>query len=211
MHLPLKLKTITSKTEFKLKEKGSLFLSQAIPINSEEEAQEIITQIRKKFYDATHNCYAYKLSNGKTKYSDDGEPNGTAGVRILNSINHFDLVDIIVIVTRYFGGVKLGVGPLGKAYADCSMECLKIVQIVTKFLYSELIISFDFELSNFVHRILSRYGAKIHETIYLDKPQIRCFIEANIVKKVIDDLIESSHNKVICKVTNDTKYFDLEN
>jgi len=210
MNLPIKLNTINSLNELKIKVKGSSFIAHTYPINNEKEVNEILSSVHKKFYDATHNCYAYKLIDGKYKYSDDGEPSGTAGLRILSSINHFNLTNILLVVTRYFGGVKLGVGLLGKAYSECSMECLKNAKIITKILYSEVIISFDYELSNFVHNILSKYKVKILETIYLDKPQIKCLIESDIAKKVTDELNESSHNKVICRSTNNLKYFEIE-
>ncbi|MBI5727800.1 MAG: YigZ family protein, partial [Ignavibacteriales bacterium] len=108
--------TISEKAEFRLKEKGSLFTGIAFPVRNVQECDEILAQHRKDFYDATHVCYAYRIINGPVKYSDDGEPAGTAGVRLLNAIEHFNYYNILVLSIRYFGGTKLGVGPLGKAY-----------------------------------------------------------------------------------------------
>ena len=106
----------------KIKIKGSQFIGYAIKVISVQNAEEELSSIKKEHFDATHHCYAFKLNTGEEKYSDDGEPNGTAGVRILNAINHYNLTNIIIIVVRYFGGTKLGIGPLGKAYGDSAYD-----------------------------------------------------------------------------------------
>ena len=95
-----KIKSITKFTETKFKEKGSQFIGQAYPVQKEEEAQELLESIRKKYYDATHHCYCYNIFESVNKYSDDGEPSGTAGIRILNAINHFELTNILVVSIR---------------------------------------------------------------------------------------------------------------
>lgn len=126
------IQTIEQQHETKFKEKGSLFIGQVYPVNSVEEAEEFLTSVRKKFYDATHHCYAYRIMENDSKYSDDGEPNGTAGIRIANAINHFELTNLLVISIRYYGGTKLGVGPLGKAYYQSAYDTLSEMEIVTK-------------------------------------------------------------------------------
>lgn len=126
--------------EFETKIKGSRFIGQAFPIESKDLAENILQNIRKKNYSATHNCFAYSLGANSEifRYSDDGEPSGTAGKPIFQAINHFDYKNILVVVTRYFGGTKLGVGPLARAYYDSAKEVLekcekKIVFLTTKF------------------------------------------------------------------------------
>ena len=105
-------KTITSKSEGIYKEKGSKFLSFAIPVSSASEVKEIINHYRKEFYDSRHVCYAYMLGADKKEFraNDDGEPSGTAGRPILGQINSRELTNILVIVVRYFGGILLGTG-----------------------------------------------------------------------------------------------------
>lgn len=196
MYFPFNIKTITESSEFRLKEKGSLFIGTAFPISSEEEALTKLNQIRKQFHDATHNCYAYKLTEGTIKYSDDGEPNGTAGIRILNAVNHFGYTNILVIVTRYFGGTKLGVGLLGKTYYDTAFNCLKIAIPVTKILYTRGIITYRFELSNLVHRIISKYSAIIEKNFFNDLPQIECLIPAEVKENFINELTNKSMNQI---------------
>jgi putative IMPACT (imprinted ancient) family translation regulator len=104
---PSEIRTIRTGDEVKFKEKGSLFISQPFSIENEQSATEILREIKKKYFDASHHCYAWRLSDGNFKSSDDGEPSGTAGLRIMNAIDHYDLTNLIVIVTRWFGGTKL--------------------------------------------------------------------------------------------------------
>lgn len=141
--LPEQIKTIKNFNQNSFKEKGSEFIAIVNSVDNEETALNQLTEIRKKYFDATHHCYAYKLKSGEEKYSDDGEPKGTAGIRILNAIEHFDLRDVLVIVVRYFGGTKLGVGPLGKAYYNSSIDVLNTSEIITLTLYQSLLIETD--------------------------------------------------------------------
>ena len=116
MNYPEKILTLDNFAEVTYKEKSSVFRGQVYHCETDNEAANILAQTKKKYYDATHHCFAFKLITEKFKYSDDGEPNGTAGIRILNAIEHFDLINVMVVITRYYGGTKLGFGPLGKAY-----------------------------------------------------------------------------------------------
>lgn len=206
MNLPLKIKTIVSGTEFKLKEKGSLFIAQCKAVYSEEEAIEFLNGVKKQYYDAAHNCYAYKLADGSLKYSDDGEPNGTAGIRILNAINHYELTYLIVVVTRYFGGVKLGVGPLGKAYYETALECLNLTKTQSKTHHTRGIISYKFEHSSLVHRILSKYNAVIENSLFGEEPSIVCLIPTQEVEPLITDFANSSNNKVKVEISDFFRY-----
>ncbi len=108
----------------------SRFITYSLPVNSVEEARAYLEKIRKKHSDATHNCYCYKLKDGTVKFSDDGEPSGTAGAPIQEAVVTSKLTDIIVIVTRYFGGIKLGAGGLTRAYFACAKEGLDSAQRV---------------------------------------------------------------------------------
>ncbi|MGK9367616.1 IMPACT family protein [Melioribacter sp. Ez-97] len=166
------IKTLLKECQYKFREKGSLFISQGFPVSTVESAEEILEQVRKKYFDATHNCYAFKTADGNFRYSDDGEPNGTAGIRIFNAINHFDLTNLIVVVTRYFGGVKLGVGPLGKAYYHASFELLKNAGIKELTLYYRTSLKYDYKHSSSVHHFLSKYEAHIEDNLFTSEPEI---------------------------------------
>lgn len=206
MNLPLAINTIQSSCEFKMKEKGSQFIGMSVPILTVDEANEKLDEIRKQFYDATHHCYAYKLSDGKTKYSDDGEPSGTAGIRIFNSINHFELSDLVVIVIRYFGGTKLGVGPLGKAYYDCSFNCLDSATRISKTLYGRIVIEYQFEFSNLIHRTLSKYSAKIELNLFEGMPQIHAILPSENINKLIEEIQSASNSKIKTEIKDDILY-----
>ena len=121
-----KIKKLKNTAETEFIEKKSVFIGLAVSINNEEEAQEIIKQRKKKYSDATHNVYAYILGNGAiSRYSDDAEPQGTAGMPVLNAIRMSGITNVLVIVTRYFGGILLGAGGLVRAYSASAAMTLE--------------------------------------------------------------------------------------
>lgn len=195
MNLPESIKTIPSLSEFKLKEKGSQFLAFSKPVNDETEVQNYLAELRKKFYDATHHCYSYKLMGGSFKYSDDGEPNGTAGIRIYNAQNHFEVTNIITVVVRYFGGVKLGVGPLGKAYYETAMGSLSASTINELKLYRQLEVYFDFALSKSVHHFVNKHKAIIKQNLFNSKPGMIIMIRTLSADPFIAELMAATQNQ----------------
>lgn len=192
MEFPSSLKTIRYSNEFRFKEKGSEFIGFAAPCSSEEEAQNILSQKRKEFYDATHNCYAYSIAPGLVKYSDDGEPNGTAGIRILNAIQHFELSNLIVVVTRYFGGTKLGVGPLGKAYYNSAFGVLNSIKNILMENFSRMKIKYDFEHSKTIHHFLNKYNCLIKENGFEKKPTINFLVKPGDIDNFVEDIVNST-------------------
>ncbi len=201
------IKTIVTKSEFQFKEKGSLFVGRVFPIQNVEEAESILSAIRKKHYDATHNCYAYKLIDDESfKYSDDGEPSGTAGIRIFNAIKHFNLSNVLIISTRYYGGTKLGVGPLGKAYYNSAFGAIENATIVTKVNYSKVIIDFGYEFISDVHHFINTYKAQNIINLFNENPQIECLIKPEFVDKLTEDLTAVSSGKIEGKVLEKNIY-----
>ena len=134
-------KTIEKNISAELVEKKSKFIANIFYIESKEEAEEIIKNTNKKYHDARHNCYAYRVFNNEEiieKSSDDGEPSGTAGAPMLTIISKNNLINILVIVTRYFGGILLGTGGLVKAYSDVTKKALenaKVTNIEEGYIY----------------------------------------------------------------------------
>lgn len=131
----IEIKTIGDSVANEIIEKKSRFIANVYNIESVAEAEEKIKQIKKKYYDAKHNCFAFSVleeNQIKTKISDDGEPSGTAGEPILNVIEKNKLQNILIIVTRYFGGILLGAGGLVRAYSNASIEALNKAKIVKK-------------------------------------------------------------------------------
>jgi uncharacterized YigZ family protein len=180
-----------------IKIKNSKFLGASFPINSKEEAEEILEKARKKYYDANHNCYAYSLgcTNEQIKYSDDGEPNGTAGKPILQAINHFKLKNVLVIVTRYFGGTKLGVGPLGRAYYDTALEVLSQSGKRIYYFTSSLKFSIDYSEITIIKRAIDKYNVKLAEN-YTDTVVFDAEILTSQIDKCKSELIAITNGKI---------------
>ena len=125
------MNTIKIESSAEVVVKKSKFIANTFQVNSKEEAEEKINEIRKKYYDAKHNCYAYIVENME-KSSDDGEPSKTAGAPILDILKKRNLQNVLVIVTRYFGGILLGTGGLVRAYSQAAQDALEMSKIVTK-------------------------------------------------------------------------------
>ena len=126
-------KTVNKDVQAEITEKKSKFIANLIYVNSVQEAEERIKEIKKKYYDARHNCYAFSVMEGNmviNRNSDDGEPSGTAGLPIMNVINKNDLVNVLVVVTRYFGGILLGTGGLVRAYSNATIKAIEEAEIV---------------------------------------------------------------------------------
>lgn len=200
------IKTISEENEYKFKEKGSSFIGQAFPVDNTGEAEKKLSEIRKKFYDATHNCYAYRIINEQFKYSDDGEPTGAAGIRILNAIDHFGLSKVLLIVTRYYGGVKLGAGPLGKAYYSSAFETLSESKIILLENYSKILIEFDYDQTSKVHHFISLHNVLNIKNIFESKPQIQCLIKPNLIEKLSEQLQEVSKGKILLETIEENLF-----
>lgn len=156
-------KTIIAPTEGIYKEKGSKFLSFAIPVSSADEVKEIVKNYRKEYYDSRHVCYAYMLGADRKEFraNDDGEPSGTAGRPILGQINSRELTNILVIVVRYFGGILLGTGGLVVAYKEATTDALDQAEVIEKTVDETIAILFDYVLMNEVMRIIKDTNAQI--------------------------------------------------
>lgn len=200
------IKTIDKQFEIKNKVKDSIFIGKCYPIESKSDFENIHSILKKEYYDATHICYGYKLYDGAEKYSDAGEPSGTAGIRILNAINHFELTNIFVSVIRYFGGTKLGIGPLGKAYYQTTFDLLSSVNVIEKTVAQKVLILFTFEDSKFIYKILNDFNAQIISTDYKDKIQITFFISIDFIDE-LKKLFEENYKSNIELILKDDLYF----
>jgi uncharacterized YigZ family protein len=190
-----------------IKEKGSVFTGQAYFMSNSDDCTSKLNEIRKEFYDATHHCYCYKLTSGEMKYSDNGEPSGTAGIRILNAIEHFDLTDILVVVIRYFGGTKLGVGPLGKAYYESALNVLKNSQIIAKNPYYKVSVKTNFDKMGHVFRLLTTFnGKKILSDYKENSVEIVSFLIANEIALFQDQMREYSQGDIEIKISDEIIY-----
>ena len=154
--------TIEKYTEEIYKEKGSKFLAFAYPVTTQDEIKQILADLRKKYYDATHHCYAYILGFDKEEFrmNDDGEPSSTAGKPIYGQLLSNNLTNVLVVVVRYFGGTKLGVSGLIKAYKTSTQVCLESAVIVEKKVMRLYEISFGYDKMNAVMSFLKQINAQ---------------------------------------------------
>ncbi len=153
-------KSISGPSEGLYKEKGSKFLAFAYPVVSEEEVRTVLDRIRKEYYDARHHCYAYRLglTGNVWRYNDDGEPSSTAGRPIYGQILSRELSDVLIVVVRYFGGTKLGVPGLIRAYKTAAADALDHARTVEKVASERYAVTFDYVAMDRVMRILKDMG-----------------------------------------------------
>lgn len=175
-----------------LKEKGSKFIGFAFPVTGEAELKQALEKVRSEHPKATHHCYAFRMGiNGENyRANDDGEPSGSAGLPIFNQLLANDLTNILVIVVRYYGGTKLGVSGLVKAYKESAKMTLEEADIVTKELETEIEIRFNFNQQNTIFTLLSKFSGKI---ISFDS-QERAVISARIKSKDKENILEALTN-----------------
>ena len=161
-------KTIKSISTGTYSEKRSKFLAFAIPVRSVDEVKRIVAEYQKKYYDARHVCYAYMLGAERTEFraNDNGEPSGTAGKPILGQINSNELTDILIIVVRYFGGVKLGTSGLIVAYRLAAAEAISTAEIIEKTVDEEITFFFEYPFMNDVMRIVKEENPDIISQSY---------------------------------------------
>lgn len=146
-----------------LKEKGSKFIGFAFPVNNETELKNALEKVRSEHPKATHHCYAFRMGlNGENyRANDDGEPSGSAGLPIYNQLLANEITNVLVISVRYYGGTKLGVSGLVKAYKECAKITLEEAKIITKELETEIEIQFNVNQQNLIFTLLSKFDAKV--------------------------------------------------
>lgn len=156
-------KSIASPSEGLYKDRGSRFLSFAYPCDDPERAKELVSQLKKEYHDARHHCFAYRIGlNGDIwRSSDDGEPSGTAGRQILGQIDSAGLSDILVVVVRYFGGIKLGVPGLIAAYKGAAADALGAASIIEKVASKTFTLHFDYLEMNSIMRIVKDLSLEV--------------------------------------------------
>ena len=181
-------------------EKKSKFIGYAKPVKTQEDALEFISEIKSKHWDATHNVYAYVLrENNIQRYSDDGEPSGTAGVPVLDVMLKESLVDVCVVATRYFGGTLLGAGGLVRAYSHTSKIALEAAGIITMAQCSVMSAEVDYSFYDRLNILLSDFSAVILNTSFSDKVCVEFSVKENIVDSLNAKLIDVSNGKYISK------------
>lgn len=178
-----KLKTIQNTVTIEIEEKRSKFIANIYNVDNVENAENIIKQIKKKYYDARHNCYAYIINDKQMikKSSDDGEPSGTAGSPILNVIEKNELCNILIVVTRYFGGILLGTGGLVRAYTEAATNAIKNSIIVEEEEGYEIEITISYQDMSKLKYYCNRNNINMIKTEYGEN--IKCIIEVTSEEK----------------------------
>ncbi len=181
--------------EILFKEKNSKFFGYAFPITSEEEIKIHLETLRKKHYGAVHYCYAFQIGTDKVSYraNDDGEPSNSAGMPIYGQIQSFDVTNVLVVVVRFFGGVKLGVGGLISAYKTTAQLALEASEIIEKTIDVHFILSFDYKNMNKVMRIIKEKNLQIISQKMVENCEIEITTRkknAEIIFSIFNDFYE---------------------
>lgn len=185
-------KMLTAPGEGLYKEKGSKFIASAFTVTSEEEVKQALAEVKKKYYDARHHCYAYMIGPDKSCFrsSDDGEPSGTAGKPILNQILSKDVTNVCVIVVRYFGGIKLGVSGLINAYKTAARDALDNAVIIEKTVNEVYSLEFEYPLMNDVMRVMKEEGLEQQNPHF----EMNCYLEFSTRKNDADHIVAKFKN-----------------
>jgi uncharacterized YigZ family protein len=185
--------TIKNTAQGIYKEKGSKFLAFAYPVADEQDVKCHLEELRKTYHDARHHCYAYMLGVNQEVYrvNDDGEPNHSAGDPILGQIRSHKLTNVLIVVVRYFGGTKLGVGGLIAAYKTAAAEALGQAEIITDVVQHEALVKFPYDLMNEVMKLVKDYGFEITAQDFNLSCTLHIRIRASLVQEA-----ESKFSKI---------------
>lgn len=187
-----------------LKVQGSRFIASALPAGNRTEAADLVAKIRREFHDATHHCFAYRLgADGQdVRANDDGEPAGSAGKPILAAIVNAGLTDVLVVVTRYFGGTKLGIGGLARAYGGVATSALAGAGRVTHVATVDMRISFPHHLISNVMHVVSRTGLRILDTSYDEEVHMMLRVRRSMADETCAQLVDRTSGNM--RITRDT-------
>ena len=182
--------TIKESKIAQIEEKKSKFIANIIPVESQEIAEKKIKEIKKEHYKARHNCVAYRIIENEQiveKASDDGEPSGTAGGPMLNILQKNNLINVLVVVTRYFGGILLGTGGLVRAYSEATLKAIEEVEIVKKSLLRSIEVKLEYQdLKDFKY-YCQKNNIKIDDINYTEKIVCKILVEEDKKEKFIED------------------------
>lgn len=190
-------KTVYQGASAEIVEKKSRFIADVFPVSSTEEAMEYLEKVKKQYWDARHHCWAYVtgVENVQERCSDDGEPSGTAGKPILEVIRGQGLHNVLIVVTRYFGGTLLGTGGLVRAYTAVSREGLSHSKIITRIYGFKLKISTDYTGLGKIQYLLAQKNIPLLDTAYTDSVEITALVSQEEEKHITKEIIEGTNGK----------------
>lgn len=196
-------KTIKFNNCEEIVEKKSRFIANLIYIENEEDALNKIKEIKKKYYDARHNCFAYRVldeENVVQRSSDDGEPSGTAGAPMLNILEKNNIVNVLVVVTRYFGGILLGTGGLVKAYSDATLKSLETNEFIEKELGYEVRIALPYTAVQKMEYFLKNNNVSIINKEFLDNVIILVELSKKDYEKITEEFPKNVNKNLEIKI-----------
>ncbi len=196
--------TIESKHSTEIKIERSRFIGTVVPVVSRQQAESEYEVICRQHHDATHNCFAFQIGlevKQESRYSDDGEPSGTAGRPIHDAILSRNVTDVLVVVTRYFGGIKLGTGGLARAYRQSADEALGQAKVIEKLIMQPFSIRFAHDLTSIVMKTLSDFELRTLETVYAEEVELKSAIRLSRYGEFAATLLDRSHGKIAAVIT----------
>ena len=191
--------------EAEFTEKRSRFLGHVRPVENEEQARDFIAAMKKEYYDARHNCWCYILRGGPERYSDDGEPQGTAGIPVIDTLKKAGVVDAVVVATRYFGGILLGGGGLIRAYSHTASIALAAAHKVTMRECLLLSLSCDYSLYGKVAALVPENGGVVDGTEFLERVQLRFHLDPALLPALERRLADATSGR--CALVEEGKRF----
>lgn len=203
-------KTVSRESETLLVEKKSKFISHVMPVDNEPDALAYLNKIRSQYPDARHNVYAYVIDeNNIFRYSDDGEPSGTAGMPVLDTIRKAGLVDVVVVVTRYFGGTLLGTGGLVHTYSASARQGLEASGIIVRMMCDEVSVSLDYNMAGKLQHKIASEGLLLEDTVYGENVELVICSPQEETERLISEITDLTNGRAQCTVT-DRKYINQE-
>ena len=205
-------KTVYEGGENEIIEKKSRFICTVKPVHSEEEAIEFIESMRKKYWNATHNCFAYVLGEHYEvqRCSDDGEPSGTAGKPMLDVLLGEEIHDTVLVVTRYFGGTLLGTGGLVRAYQGAAKAGLQASNVITRYAGSVYRIRTDYTGLGRIQYILGQRKLAVQDTIYTENVEIHVLIPNTDEKEALKEIVEATNGQADIEKGNDCYFATID-
>lgn len=195
-------RTVLHESESLLIEKKSKFIAHVKPVDNEPDAIDFLNRIRSEYPDASHNVYAYVIDeNNIFRYSDDGEPSGTAGMPVLDAIRKAGLVDVIVVVTRYFGGTLLGTGGLVHTYGASASQGLEASEIITRELCDVISARLDYNLAGKLQHKIAADGLMLEDTVYTEDVELVICSPADETERLLAEITDFTNGRAVCTVT----------
>ena len=208
----MNIKIVYQGNSAEIVEKKSRFIADIFSVSSEEEALQILEKVKKKYWDARHHCWAYAIGDEQVqeRCSDDGEPSGTAGKPILEVIRGNEIHNVLIVVTRYFGGTLLGTGGLVRAYTQAAQEGIAVSTIVTKTQGYKVKIQTDYTTLGKIQYLLGQKGIQIIDTVYQDNVEIFVYISKEEETVLQHDITEVTNGQTVAVRIEECSFANVE-